>query len=197
MAAASAIRLKGGRIVERKTKVLIALAAMAALGGTAAVTTLAVARPEERQYLLDQLAKLGWPAKEVNAVINFESGWRPGIINRISQAVGLIQFMPFTLKTIGFGATMNAAERVAAMARLSAREQVPWVVKFFQSTGKRWRLPGDTYLAVAAPGFVGARDEVVIYPVGSKAWQQNPAWRSDADGPITAGSIRRIILRKV
>jgi len=151
----------------------------------------------EKTLLLDTLEKLGWPRKEVDALIQFESGWNSRAMNPTSKAAGLIQFMPSTLKRLGFKADLPPEARAAAMRDLVPSEQLSWVVKYFTSSGTKWKYPGDAYLVVAAPAYVGAPDAQTIYPIGSKAWVQNPAWRDGPTGPITAGSIRRIILKRL
>lgn len=151
----------------------------------------------EKASLLESLAARGWPAREVDALIQFESGWNTRARNRTSNAVGLIQFMPTTLKQLGFHPELAPEARADAMQRLPAAEQFPWVLRYFNGSGKKWRVPGDSYLVVAAPAYVGAPDTQVIYQVGTKAWLQNPAWRNGPTGPVTAGSIRRIILQRI
>lgn len=157
----------------------------------------ALASPEERRPLLDALERAGWPADEVSAVIQVESGWRPDARNPISDASGLIQFMPSTLAKLGFEPNAaTGAERARRMRALSILEQTPWVVRYFAAM-PAWRVRGDTYLAVAAPSAIGAPDAHVVYDVGTKAWEQNPGLRVSPNGPITAGSIRAVILKRM
>lgn len=153
--------------------------------------------PESKRRILAALAALGWPEREVDALIQFESGWNSAAKNVMSNASGLIQFMPATLKSLGFHPELEATARAKAMQALSADEQLPWIVRYFQQMGKQWKVPGDAYLVVAAPAYVGAPDHTVIYAIGSRAWVQNPAWRDGPTGPVTAGSIRRIILNRL
>lgn len=149
------------------------------------------ATPAERNAVLDVFEARGYPRAEANKVVSVESGWRPGAINRARDgtilAVGLIQFIPSTLKRLGYQGTPES------FARLSATAQLPWIDKFLAGQ-KRWRVPGDTYLTLAAPDFVGAPDETIVYDVGTRAWELNPGLRSANNGPITAGSIRAVIL---
>lgn len=153
---------------------------------------------EDRAAIIAAIAAHGWPEAEVNAVIRTESGWRTDARNALTNASGLIQLMPAWFARHRFRDDLKTGtERAAEFRKLSAREQLPWILQYFHEVGRRWRIPGDTYMAVAAPAHVGDPDEKVIWAVGSKAWQQNPAWRESAHGPITAGSIRRVILRKL
>lgn len=155
----------------------------------APVLSLAPATTAERDRVLDAVAQFGWPRVELNRVITRESGWVPSALNPASNAVGLVQFLPSTLKTLGFRADTNPETRALLFRRLSAAEQTPWIVKMFRGL-PRWKLPGDTYLALAAPAFVGAPDATVIYDVGTAAWRLNPSLREPEGGPITARSIR-------
>jgi hypothetical protein len=146
----------------------------------------------ERELVLAEGEERGYPADELNAVIQVESGWNPAARNPVSNASGLIQFMPFTLKNLGWTGTPEE------FRELSSGEQAPWVGSYFDMVGaNRWRFPGDTYLAVAAPGYIGASDSTVVYAQGTKAWEQNPGWRPADGGDITAGSIRAVMLRKM
>lgn len=145
----------------------------------------------ERAVVLAEGTRRGWPAEELDAAIAIESAWNPGAMHPVTRAGGLIGFMPFVLRQLGW------KESPEAFFRLSAREQAPWVGRYFDLTGTRWRVPGDTYLALAAPRYVGAPDATTVYPRGSKAWQLNPGWRDALTGEITAGSIRRVLFRKM
>lgn len=155
----------------------------------------AKASSSERARVTAALAELGWPAHEVDPVIQIESEWRPAARNPVSDASGLIQFIPRVLARLGFRPELEPAARAAAFRLLSADAQIPWILSYFRPM--KWRRPGDTYVAVAASGHVGAPDDRIIYPIDSAAWRQNPAWREPNNGPITAGSIRRVLLRRI
>lgn len=144
----------------------------------------------ERAIVLAAGAASGWPARELDAAIAIESGWNPAALNPKSKAAGLIQFMPFVLAAMGWSGSPED------FAKLSAEQQAPFVGKHFAGIGKKWRIAGDTYLAIAAPAFVGAPSSTVVYAKGSKAWDQNPLWRGP-DGEITAGSIRQLLLERM
>jgi hypothetical protein len=140
--------------------------------------------------VISEGARRGWPPAELDAAIMIESGWDPHISNRSTNAGGLIGFMPFVLRDLGWKGSPES------FRSQSARAQAPWIGRYYDSIGKRWRVPGDTYVALAAPAFVGARDSTIAYKRGSKAWELNPGWRGP-DGEIRVGSIRQLLLRKV
>lgn len=149
------------------------------------------ATESERAIVLAEGERRGWPRAELDASISIESGWDPHISNPSTNAGGLIGFMPFVLKNLGWKGTPEA------FRAQSTTQQAPWVGKYLDSIPGKWRVPGDTYLALAASGHVGAPDGRVIYPKGSKAWEQNPGWRPKGGGDITAGSIRAVVLRRM
>ena len=150
-----------------------------------------LATKAERAEIVAAFAGMGWPAPEVDAVVNIESGWNARALNPTSKAAGLIQIMPSNLKRLGFTAGP------AAFALLDPLAQLPWMLAYWRNTGKKFVLPGDTYLVVAAPSFVGKPSATVVYKQGSKAWEQNPLWRPAGGGDITAGSIRALVLRRL
>lgn len=146
-----------------------------------------VATDHERELVLAEGEKRGWPRAELDAAISIESGWNPSAHN-VQKFGGLIGFSPgFARQHVG---------SPEALWSLSIAQQAPLVGKYFDGVAKRWRVPGDTYLALAAPAFVGAPDSTIVYKRGTKAWEQNPGWRGP-DGEITAASIRGLVLRRM
>jgi hypothetical protein len=144
----------------------------------------------ERATVLAEFTRRGWPELEALHAVQIESGWDPAAHHPVTKAGGLIGFMPFIMKRLGWPAGPEA------FWRLSAAAQAPYVGKYLDLTGKRWRVPGDTYVALAAPAHVGEPDHVIVYPRGTKAWELNPGWRGPG-GEITVGSIRQTLLRRM
>jgi len=72
------------------------------------------------------------------------------------RATGLIQFMPTTAKGLGTS--------IPALRAMTAVEQLQYVERFFESVGGRIRrdFPGDYYMAVFMPAFVGREQEMVL-----------------------------------
>jgi len=146
--------------------------------------------PETREAVVRELeAGTGFPAKELDAVINLESGWHWDAVNPKSKAEGLIQIMPFHLHKWGIAP--------GTVRRSRPKVQLQYIGRYFAPLAGKWKVPGDTYLAVAAPAGLGRPDSHVVYPVGSDAWTLNRIWRDGPDGPITAGSIRALLLRRM
>lgn len=121
---------------------------------------------------------------ELAWVIEIESKWNPAAQNPKSKATGLIQFMKGTAEELG--TTLDA------LKGMSRGDQSVYVQKYFDKVHKIAIYVGDVYMMVAAPAYVGQPDGTVVYPVGSAAWKDNPGWRMPGDGPVTAGSIRRL-----
>lgn len=147
------------------------------------------ASPEEREMVLAEFEKRGWPRDEADAMVSIESGWDPTARNKQGFS-GLIGFGPWFVKRWGLP---------GPIWQMTAAQQAPLVGRYLDEAtgGKRWRYPGDTYMTGAAPAFIGAPDSTVVYPKGGKAWEQNPGWRPPGGGDITAGSIRATLLRRL
>lgn len=122
------------------------------------------------------------PAK-VRGVIRPESGGDPAAVNPQSGASGLIQFLPKVAESLG--------SSIEEIRKMTAEQQLPLVMKYLSERGiTKDSPPGDYYMAVAAPAFIGKPDSSVVYKKGSKEWEQNPAWRPADGGDITVASIK-------
>lgn len=142
----------------------------------------------------------GFPRDEVYSVIMIESGWKPHnyyhspLVPKEKAAGGLIGFMPFVLKNLGWTGT---AEEFRAQ---STAEQAPWVAKYFAQSAP-WRYPGDTYVATAAGGYTGKPDDVVVYKdnpnKNNDAWDLNKVWDINKDHQITVGELRQVLLTRM
>lgn len=122
----------------------------------------------------------------VAAVISVETAatFSPSIRNKFSGAVGLIQFLPSTARTLG-----TTAE---ALAKMTAEDQLAWVGKYYERVQGAVKHPlitaGDHYLAAfsGGPG-IGKDEGHVLYTQGSKAYEQNFYLDTSQDGTITVG----------
>jgi len=147
------------------------------------------ASAEERELVLAEFEKRGWPRDEASAMVSIESGWDATARN-VQRFGGLIGFSPSIQKKWGVFPVWETHP--------TAAQQAPLVGRYLdEAVSKKWRYPGDTYMTGAAPSYVGAPDDTVVYPRGGKAWEQNPGWRPPDGGDITAGSIRATLLRKL
>lgn len=151
--------------------------------------------PDERELVLAAAEAQGYPREEVYSTIQIESAWKPhnwyhGAAPE-KAAGGLIGFMPFVLKALGWTGTPQE------FRAQSSGEQAPWVGKYFAQVKGQWKYPGDTYVAVAAGGFVGRPDGTPVYVKGTKAYDWNKVWDTDKDGVITVGDLRRVLLTRM
>lgn len=114
-----------------------------------------------------------------------------------SGATGLIQFMPSTAKELGEfrGTTLTTA----ALAEMTAEDQLTWVYWYFRLQIKRHGAITnleDCYMAILWPGAIGS---LVSTPLWTKVkmpttYKQNAGLDSNKDGTITkaeaAGHVR-------
>lgn len=138
------------------------------------------ATPKRRAAIPDLQTELAW-------CIEIESGWRTDARNPISNASGLLQFMPSTAKAMG-----TTVEKLRAMSRV---EQASYVQKFFDMNDWTMAAFGDVYVAVFFPAALGKPNEHVIAAKDGpnvKIWEQNPGLRESPDGPITVGRVRQL-----
>lgn len=139
--------------------------------------------PDFDAELKRQTAAAGLNYDAVKNAIQVESGGKADAQNP-SGATGLIQFMPAIAKALGTSTD--------ELKKMSPVEQIPYVVRYFQQRNLGAQQDkGDYYVAVAAGGeYVGKPDSTVVYPKGSKGWEQNAPWRPADGGDITVGSIK-------
>jgi len=102
----------------------------------------------------------------------------PGARNMAgSSGTGLIQFMAATAK--GMGTT------TAALATMSALEQLDWVEKYFQPYKGRMKTLEDLYMAILWPVAVGKEPDYVLFRSGTLAYTQNKGLDVNKNGLIT------------
>ena len=104
----------------------------------------------------------------------------PSIKNPGSSATGLIQFMADTAK--GLGTT------TAALAKMSAVDQLDYVYKYFKPYTGKLKTVEDTYMVIFCPRGVGKENSYALYESPSESYNRNigfdPAPRT---GKITKG----------
>lgn len=116
------------------------------------------------------------------AVMGFETGYTfsPGTPNRAgSSAVGLIQFLSSTAKSLGTTTTQ--------LARMTAVQQLDYVEKYFNQYKGRINNIGDCYMAVFWPAAIGKPDSYVIATSPSRVYSSNAGLDVSRDGTITRG----------
>ena len=126
------------------------------------------------------------------AVMSFESGesFSPSVKNGAgSGAVGLIQFMPTTAK--GLGTT------TAALAAMTAEDQLDFVAKYFRQFKKPLLTIEDVYMAVLMPSAIAKGSDFVLFRKPSKAYDQNKGLDINKDGEITVGEAADRVRKKL
>lgn len=127
------------------------------------------------------------------AVMAFETGesFAPDRRNDAgSGAVGLIQFMPSTAKSLG-----TTTEKLRTM---SAIEQLDFVEQYFTSAARNGPLStlGDLYMAVLWPAAVGKPDSYVLFEQGTAAYDQNRGLDINKNGRVTKAEATAKVYKK-
>lgn len=133
--------------------------------------------------------RLGLDASAIAAVMSFETGgtFDPSKRNPRSSAVGLIQFTAERARQLGTS--------TAALAAMSALEQLAYVERHYQPIAPRVKTDADHYLAVFAPAGVGQGPDFVLFRDPGISYLANRELDSSHDGTITAGEAAAPMLR--
>lgn len=127
-------------------------------------------------------ARLGNDPSDLMTCIAWESGrtFSPTVLNKAgSGAIGLIQFMPKTAKGLGTS--------TAALALMTAEQQLDWVEKYFQPYKGKLHNLADLYMAILWPAGVSKPMEYVLWDEKSRptTFRQNAGLDINKDGEIT------------
>lgn len=138
--------------------------------------------PEFRDKVRAISLRLGCAADDFMSCMAWESGrsFSPSKKNMAgSGATGLIQFMPATAVALG--------TTTAALAAMTAVEQLDWVEKYFQPYRGKLATLADLYMAILWPAGVGKPMEYVLWSAGSRptTFRQNAGLDINQDGAIT------------
>lgn len=130
--------------------------------------------------------RIWWIAEELQlnpddlmACIAWESGetFSPSVKNMAgSGATGLIQFMPTTAENLG--------TTTAALARMTAEDQLNYVFRYFEPYQGKLKTLGDVYMAILWPRAVGKPDDYALFTSGI-AYRQNAGLDTNRDGRVT------------
>lgn len=146
-----------------------------------------------RSALAEMSLSLGLDPSYVAACIAVETGrsFSASIQNPFTKATGLIQFMPSTARAMG--------TTIDQLASMSATSQLEYVRRYFRPLLGRIRpwVPGDYYLAVFMPAYIGRDSSTVLFAAGETGYAQNAGLDRDGDGRITVGDVVTTINRVV
>ena len=135
-------------------------------------------------------ARLGANPLAIAAVAHAETGMRPAAFDPRSNAGGLIGFMPFILRGLGWTGTPEE------FRQLSAREQIPYVERYYRPYA-RYGLtnPGIVYafnfLPARAQRAVSQGDAGVLTRAGESYYDVNRILDRNGDGAITIGDLQQ------
>jgi hypothetical protein len=122
--------------------------------------------------------ELGVDPAWIANVIQFESGWNPQAVNSKSGASGLIQFMPKTASGLGTS--------VSVIRTMNAKQQWPYVRRYFLPYRRRLSSQVDVFMAVFYPSAIGKGEN---YRFSARVTKYNP-------GIFTSGDYVRKALRR-
>lgn len=154
-------------------------------------------RPVFVETLLQVCRRLNWTDDDrpswLMSSMAFETGesFSPTVRNGAgSGAIGLIQFMPTTARSLG--------TTTEALAGMTAEEQLLMVERYFAPYANRIHTLSDLYMAILLPKYIGAAEDAVLFS-GGIAYRQNAGLDADRDGQIikaeAAGKVRAKYLR--
>lgn len=152
----------------------------------------------EKYHLLHKLAwQLKIPTHNLVSVIAFETSetFDPAIRNKISGAVGLIQFTKKGLTSLptewidirsSFNPIKTTIYTLESLAKMSFEEQLEPVYLYLKTNKAQELLSlSDLYMTILAPNFVGKPSSSVLYEKPSKAYMQNALLDKRGKGFIT------------
>jgi hypothetical protein len=146
--------------------------------------------PEFKAKVIEICANLAMDPNFLMSAMAFESGesFSPSVKNPVSSATGLIQFMAAT--AIGLGTT------TAALAAMTAVDQLDFVEKYFNPFNGRLKTIEDTYMAILFPAAIGKDNTFVLFSKPSKAYAQNAGLDADKDGNVTKAEAAAMVKAK-
>ena len=149
-------------------------------------------RAEFEAKVIKGSKELGFDPNWLMAVMNNESGLNHQAVNPITNATGLIQFMPAT--AMGLGVTVDMLKRMTNV------QQLDYVFKYLRAYRfKIWNYI-DLYFAVFFPLAIGKQSDWVFKAsnlAASVIARQNPAFDLNKDGVLTVREVEQAMLAKV
>ncbi|MGN1125659.1 MAG: lytic transglycosylase domain-containing protein [Candidatus Gastranaerophilaceae bacterium] len=135
--------------------------------------------------------RIGCDYKDLLGVMNAESGLNSRAVNKRSGAVGLIQFLPSTAKSLGTS--------TQALANMSPTQQLDYVEKYLNNakniSGLKGRnlTAGDLYALIFMPS--KAKNEVLT-SVGNRSYSANKGLDLNKDGCITKQELGAKVMKR-
>lgn len=133
-------------------------------------------------------SRLGVNPNWLTLIFYMESGMNPKAVNSLSNATGLIQFMPATARILG--------TTVEALRKMSAVEQLRYVEAYFSKFKGHYRSFPDLYLAAFYPKAL-LENWPDSRAFSRSVFQYNRALDLNGDGTITVGEFKARAMSKV
>jgi hypothetical protein len=134
-----------------------------------------------KSKVIDICDKLGCDPSHLMSAMAFETGesFSPSVQNKMSNATGLIQFMPSTAKSLGTS--------IAELKAMSAIDQLDFVAKYLKPFKGKMKSLSDVYMTILLPTAVGKAEAHVLFRKPKTAYNQNKGLDVNKDGQITKG----------
>lgn len=135
--------------------------------------------PAFKDKVIAICGQLGCDPSFLMAAMAFETGesFSPLVRNKVSGATGLIQFMERTAQGLGTS--------TAALAAMTAENQLDMVEKYFRPHRNKLRTLSDVYMAILWPAAVSRPEAHVLFTRPTKAYEQNAGLDANKDGVVT------------
>lgn len=137
-------------------------------------------------------SQLGFSPDWLMQVMYLETAgtFSPSIRNAAgSSAIGLIQFMASTAKSLGTS--------TEALAKMTNVQQLNYVYKYFLPYKNKLKSFADVYMAVFYPVMIGRPDNYIIFRKGSVGYRQNAGIDLNKNGVITKGEFIEWVKKKL
>ncbi len=147
---------------------------------------------EFKEKLSSVAERLGVTPNQLLSVMFIESNINPKALNSYTNAVGLIQFMPSTAKSLGTSTN--------DLFYMSNVQQLDYVEKYLKPYKGKMSNMYDLYFAIFFPVAIGKPDNYVLKTSNisaSKIASQNPAYDINKDQQITVAEVKQAINKRI
>jgi len=125
-------------------------------------------------------------------VMWFESKLKAQAVNPVSNATGLLQWMPATAKDLG--------TTVEALYNMTNLKQLDYVYRYYKPYKGKMKSFEDVYMGAFFPAAIGKPEDYVLktskLPADTVA-KANPIFDLDKNKEITIAEIKTVLLNKV
>ena len=145
--------------------------------------------PQFLQKVVSIANELRASPNHLMAIMHFETKVNHQAVNPLSNATGLIQFMPFTARRLGTS--------TSALLAMTEIQQLDYVAKYLMPYKGKLNTLGDFYASVLWPVAVGKPDSYILFRFGSIEYRQNNGFDRNRDGVITKVEITALVSERL